>query len=155
MDSFDEKMFQELLQEKTEEKLNNAKEQVEQILKDCLNSELYDVFVPTIYHRTYNLLNSVTTELDTSNNILYLYPDISNNQYQSAVTGENVGQYLVDWLLTTGHHDNTGVMSSRTCPRIACRYQWVPRVPQPKACPRCHTRLDRPLAKTPTPKRVA
>ena len=25
-----------------------------------------------------------------------------------------------------------------TCPSIKCGYQWQPRVPKPKVCPKCH-----------------
>ena len=29
-------------------------------------------------------------------------------------------------------------MSQMICPNSRCRHEWVPRVPDPKACPRCH-----------------
>ena len=30
------------------------------------------------------------------------------------------------------------------CPRPKCGYVWEPRVAEPKACPKCHQRLDSP-----------
>jgi len=87
--------------------LESIKARVEEIMKDAIQSEIYDKYSPTIYQRTFTFLNSVKAHINPEGNI-YLYVDINEgSQYYSAVDGSpqfmNIGNYLEG-----GHRDSTG-----------------------------------------------
>jgi hypothetical protein len=109
MDNYDEEFYTEVLQETTQEYLELVQERVKEIFQESLDDGLYDIYNPSVYHRNYSLRDSVTTHIDTENNILYVYPNINEGIYYSAVTGEDVSQYVADWILVTGHHDGSSV----------------------------------------------
>lgn len=111
MDIDDENFIKECIEEYIHDTLEEFQDKINQIFKDALNSELYNIYTPNTYERNYNLLNSVKTHIDYNNNSLYVYCDINEGMYFSNVTGEDVGQYLSDWLMGTGHHDNSSIMN--------------------------------------------
>lgn len=107
----DENFIKECIQEFINNTLEEFQNKINDIFKDVLNSELYNFYQPNTYERNYNLLNSVRDYIDYNNNSLYVYCDINEGMYFSNVTGEDVGKYLSEWLMGTGHHDKSGIMN--------------------------------------------
>lgn len=107
MDIDDEKFIKECMKEYINDTLEEFKNKINEIFKDSLNIGLYNIYTPSTYERTYNLINSVRTYIDYNNNNLYVYCDVNEGTYFSNVTNEDIGQYLPEWLMDTGHNDNT------------------------------------------------
>lgn len=109
MDINDEQFIKECMNEIIQQILEEMQEQINEIFKSCLESELYDFYSPNTYERTYRLLDSVKTHIDYSENVLYVYCDINEGMYFS-VNGEDISKDLTTFLFE-GHTDNTGIQN--------------------------------------------
>lgn len=83
--------------------LNEIREELIALFKEALEITVYSAYSPSVYERTYMLLNSVKVTEDLLTGDLYVFSDL-NTGYYSAVTGEDVSKNLNGWI-EYGHHD--------------------------------------------------
>ena len=78
-----------------------------EILQDAIQSELYDKYTPKSYDRTYQLLNSVRT--DIKDGYLYVYVNTGNLNYKSNVPNNNypASKWTPYWT-NYGHNKSIG-----------------------------------------------
>lgn len=91
------------------EYLNSIKNDIVKIFKEAIQKEVYDYYNPTVYARQYRLLDNVTIDLKPDNS-LFVYTDVLNVGYKSAITGNNVGSML-DTFVFEGHDSESSVMN--------------------------------------------
>lgn len=88
------------------EYLDSIKDDIIKLFRDAIQKILYDYYDPVIYERQYRLLDNVKIDLKEDNS-LFVYTDVLNVGYKSAVTGNNVGDML-DIFVFEGHDDEIG-----------------------------------------------
>lgn len=103
MDDF-ERQIQEIIKKEAVKIEKRAKE----IFIECIHEYLYDRYEPTWYDRTFQLEDSVTTEIQGYSILVYI--DTDKLDYFSAYDrNRNVSIAVPFWLTATGHHDDTGI----------------------------------------------
>jgi len=105
MDFSDEAYFNELVESSGGSviNLNEIKEKLIVLFKQALDETVYSAYSPSVYKRTYMLLNSVRVTEDISTGDLYVFSDI-NTGYYSAVDGSDQSMNINKWV-EYGHHD--------------------------------------------------
>jgi len=88
--------------------LESIKKRVEELMKEAIQSEIYDNYNPTVYQRTYTFLNSVVATINPEGE-LFVHVDLNEgDQYYSLVDGSP--QYLnLNNFIESGHSDSTGI----------------------------------------------
>lgn len=105
MDSLDEAYFNEIMGNNLITDITTIQKRLEELFKEAVQSEVYDYYNPIEYERSYMFLNSIKSHVNADGDI-YIYSDI-NSGYYSAVTGEDVSQYISGWI-ERGHSDGKG-----------------------------------------------
>ena len=111
LDKDDEEFLADLLDETETLYLETIQPRLKEIMKECIQTYLYDVYEPNTYERTYRLLNSVTSYFDKENKTLYIRPETQDGMYFSVVDGKDVSENIPDWVMVTGHNDNSEIMN--------------------------------------------
>lgn len=94
------------LEEYGEKYLENIKEEIKKIFQEAIYEAVYERYEPITYERNFILRDAIGIEI--KDNCLYIYNDINEAFYTSAVDGRNVNA-LVPWLIEMGHKDDTGI----------------------------------------------
>lgn len=99
------KEFEKELEEELKKYLNNIKEDIKKIFQQAIQDKVYDYYQTNTYRRSGELRDSVAVEI--KNNTIYVYNDVNDMWYESAVDGRNVTN-IVPWLVNEGHSDGVG-----------------------------------------------
>lgn len=79
--------------------------EAENILRNAIQNRVYDYYAPSWYDRTYELLNSIHSDIRHMGNnyTLYVYVDTEMLNYNSFYSGENVSMEVPFWI-NKGHN---------------------------------------------------
>jgi hypothetical protein len=85
--------------------LENIADDIEEILQDAIQTNVYDYYKPSWYERTNSLKDSIRSEVKNVNGIptLYVYIDTDLLNYNSAYDSKNVSTEVPFWI-ESGHN---------------------------------------------------
>ena len=104
--SSEEELFEKYIIFEMEKEIAKITHAAEKLLKKNVQSELYDNFKPSVYKRTNELKNSITSKIDINEGVVFF--DEQKINHTSVVNDEPVGKFTPKWT-DMGHHDSTRI----------------------------------------------
>lgn len=92
------------------EKMNEIKEDIISIFRRCVEKDVYQSYQPTVWNRLYRLLDNINAEEIKNGGGLFVFEDLSNAGYYSAVDNHNVDDRL-DQFIFEGHNDSSSIQN--------------------------------------------
>lgn len=111
LDSDDEQYIQDMLKETITNYLKLIEPRLKEVFRINIQLYLYDVYEPKVWHRENRLLDSITSHFDNNSNTLYISSETQQGIYFSKETGEDVSRFVPDWVMVTGHNDDSSIMN--------------------------------------------
>ncbi len=87
------------------EYLDEIKDGIMALWQDAINENVYQVYDPVQYQRSFDLLNKLEMHFDDDGKLI-IQTDTDN--YYSVVDGKDVSDLVPNWVGETGHTDNKG-----------------------------------------------
>jgi hypothetical protein len=100
-----EAFAKELVNQLAQETLQEVKDDCVELFKQSISDKVYSAYTPVEYQRTYQLLNNVNSHINKDNE-LYIFSDMTYENYHSAVDGSDVSNFVAGWI-EDGHDSNS------------------------------------------------
>jgi hypothetical protein len=107
--SENEAFAKDLVNQLAQETLEEIKDDCVELFKESIENNVYQSYSPNTYERSYQLLNNVNSHIN-KNNELYIFSDMTYENYHSAVDSNDVSNFVAGWV-EDGHDSDSSTIN--------------------------------------------